>query len=793
MYRIKITLFGFLTVALLCGPLLSLAQGKFWGMTTQGGTHNLGTLFSMNADGTGTTVLYSFQSGASGNSPLGGVTSSGGLLYGVTNLGGANGDGVIFSYDTLAGIYTDVYDFDNTHGASPTMEPTAGYSDGKLYGITPSGGANGGGVIYSFDPGSNTFSKLYDMPASSTSNTALTLFNHKFYGLTQGGGAGGGQDGMFFSFDPATNTFTDLYDYPGEVYVQPPGQMAIYNNVLYGVDGYNNGDLFSYSEASGFNTLVVFASGNSTFYYPTGVVVANNVLYGMCIFGGPDFTPGLFAYDPATATYSEPLYLSYADGGPDNGNITAYNNKLFGIGFNNLYQIDLSTFDYTDLEDFSSLHPSPFYGNNAALYMVSGPGAVGTTPQTITFSDIQKAYGDPDFNPGATASSQLRVSYTSSDPTVATVLGTNIHIVGAGTCAITASQGGNIIYDSATSVTVTLTVSPAPLVIGVVDTLKNQLQPNPVFRITYSGFVYSDGPSSLLTPPVATTTATTSSSQGTYPITVSGAVSDNYAITYQGGTLTIIGEYQSIAATDITKAYGDADFDPGATATSGLPVTYTSGNLSVATVNADGTLHITGIGTDTITVTQPGDATWAPTSLQVLLTVNKAPLTIIVDNKSKAFGQPDPVFTAEFNGLVYSDDPANIGAVFSSTDSGIDAHPGDYLINVQLGEAAASHYNIVSYSTGILVITPGGGASQNSLNAWFSNPGTLQVGIWMTAGQSAALQIYDLGGRQLLTQQVSLLQGYNGFMLPAGWASGVYIVRLVGEGLSLDQKIRKIN
>lgn len=66
-----------------------------------------------------------------------------------------------------------------------------------------------------------------------------------------------------------------------------------------------------------------------------------------------------------------------------------------------------------------------------------------------------------DFSPGATASSGLVVTYTSSAPTVATIVGGQIHIVGAGTTTITASQSGNVSFAPATNVARTLTVKAA--------------------------------------------------------------------------------------------------------------------------------------------------------------------------------------------------------------------------------------------------------------------------------------------------------------------------------------------
>jgi hypothetical protein len=80
--------------------------------------------------------------------------------------------------------------------------------------------------------------------------------------------------------------------------------------------------------------------------------------------------------------------------------------------------------------------------------------------QTITFAALPaKTLGDADFSPGATASSGLTVSYSSSNTSVATIVSSLIHIVGAGTSVITASQAGNTYYNAATPVLQTLTVS----------------------------------------------------------------------------------------------------------------------------------------------------------------------------------------------------------------------------------------------------------------------------------------------------------------------------------------------
>ncbi|QXE90370.1 DUF1566 domain-containing protein [Geomonas subterranea] len=70
--------------------------------------------------------------------------------------------------------------------------------------------------------------------------------------------------------------------------------------------------------------------------------------------------------------------------------------------------------------------------------------------QTMVFPAIAtRSVGDPDFDPGATASSGLAVSYTSSDSRVASISGGMIHIIGGGTATITAWQAGDANYNPA--------------------------------------------------------------------------------------------------------------------------------------------------------------------------------------------------------------------------------------------------------------------------------------------------------------------------------------------------------
>ena len=84
--------------------------------------------------------------------------------------------------------------------------------------------------------------------------------------------------------------------------------------------------------------------------------------------------------------------------------------------------------------------------------------------QTITFSALATVtVGDAPFTLAGTTSSGLSLSYTSSNPLVATISGSTVTIVGAGSTVITASQTGDTNFAAATDVTRTLVVLPAPV------------------------------------------------------------------------------------------------------------------------------------------------------------------------------------------------------------------------------------------------------------------------------------------------------------------------------------------
>jgi uncharacterized delta-60 repeat protein len=177
------------------------------------------------------------------------------------------------------------------------------------------------------------------------------------------------------------------------------------------------------------------------------------------------------------------------------------------------------------------------------LYVtVSPPRAMvtWTNPATIV-------YGTPlsDSELNATANMPGTFVYT---PPAGTVLG-----AGDRTLSVTFSPNDTAVEP--VTVTVTQHIEMVPLTIQADNKSKIQGQPNPPLTASYLGFVAGDTPASLDTPVTLSTTATTTSPPGLYPISASGASDGNYNITSYDGTLHVRPQPGGPGSLDLT-------FDP---------------------------------------------------------------------------------------------------------------------------------------------------------------------------------------------------------------------------------------
>jgi uncharacterized repeat protein (TIGR03803 family) len=129
------------------------SAGNLYGTSVQGGIFGGGTVFQVTPSGVH-TVLYDFTGAADGGEPYKGVTlDAQGNLYGTAVTGGGGscegGCGVVFKLTNAGGTWTQtvIHTFRGADGSGPGS-PVAIDKNGDVYGTTPTGGANGAGVVY---------------------------------------------------------------------------------------------------------------------------------------------------------------------------------------------------------------------------------------------------------------------------------------------------------------------------------------------------------------------------------------------------------------------------------------------------------------------------------------------------------------------------------------------------------------------------------------------------------------------------------------------------------------------
>jgi len=189
----------------LFGKLAQGGDGALYGSAYFGGTNGFGSVFKLNPDGSGYTVLYNFGTTPDGNYPWGVIQGSDGALYGTTRQGGANGQGTVFKLAADGSGYTNLHSFyPSTDGGQPFSGLVEG-ANNLLYGITAHGGqtingtVNAFGTIYQMNPDGSGFDVLFNNTASCLGGVLLGPFTGGSGALYGNAYSGGGGQGFIFA------------------------------------------------------------------------------------------------------------------------------------------------------------------------------------------------------------------------------------------------------------------------------------------------------------------------------------------------------------------------------------------------------------------------------------------------------------------------------------------------------------------------------------------------------------------------------------------------------------------
>ena len=178
-----------------------IMQGNvLYGTTTSGGTNNLGVLYKLNNDGSGFTKLIDYDGANKGSAPFDApVLLYDSLLYGLTSAGGTNDLGVFYKVRTDGSNYTKLVNFDGTtNGSNPKNTPCV--SGSELFAVTPYGGTNGMGTIF-----------RYKLPRPTTQASKLSVENIMYSQADIHWTNGGGEQRVVF-VKQGTATFNGIKD-----------------------------------------------------------------------------------------------------------------------------------------------------------------------------------------------------------------------------------------------------------------------------------------------------------------------------------------------------------------------------------------------------------------------------------------------------------------------------------------------------------------------------------------------------------------------------------------------------
>jgi hypothetical protein len=493
---------------------------------------------------------------SSGGIPITGESVD--LHIGATDLGpvvtDVNGDATIPAA-SLAGINVGTYtsdvtasfagdvNFDPSNGANDlTVNPApltiTADDQSKVYGAAlPTLTAS----ITGFQNGETlATSDVTGSPSLSTTATAGSPVAGSPYSITaaQGSLSSGNYS---FSFVDGSLTVT-----PAPLTITADNQTTVYGAALptltASYSGFVNGDTAaSLTTAPTLTTSATAAShvaGNPYIITASGAVDPNYTI--SYVPGSLTITtaPLAIMVDDQSKGYGDPVpTLTASYSGFVNGDTSASLNTL----------PTLSTAATANSPVAGSPYAITAAGAVASDYSISyvpGTLTITTAPLTITADDQSKVYGDP--LPTLTASisgfqngETLATSDVVGSPSLSTTATAGSPVADS-PYLITAAQGslssGNYSFSFVNG---NLSITPAPLTITADDQTTTYGAALPTLTASYSGFVNGDTAASLTAQPTLTTTATIGSIPGDYPITASGALDPDYAISYVAGTLTV--------------------------------------------------------------------------------------------------------------------------------------------------------------------------------------------------------------------------------------------------------------
>ena len=159
--------------------------------------------------------------------------------FGTTYLGGNMNAGTLYRVKPDGSKHKVLFNFDISHGLTPSQQPVASPDRQHLYGVTSQGGRNGSGLIYDFNLLTNKINVLNSFagPVGTTPQAPPIIVGNTLYGIT--GQSGGNGFGTVWLQSIAGGPIQVMHSFAGgEADVATPFGALTYNpgdGLLYGM------------------------------------------------------------------------------------------------------------------------------------------------------------------------------------------------------------------------------------------------------------------------------------------------------------------------------------------------------------------------------------------------------------------------------------------------------------------------------------------------------------------------------------------------------------------------------
>jgi uncharacterized repeat protein (TIGR03803 family) len=350
------------------------SQIELWGMTTLGGNFNAGIVFKFTPKNNTHEVIHSFKDYE--NTPIirNLIKASNGKYYGISD-SGYKGFGSICEYNYELNQFSVVYNFGDGEGER-CNKGLVEASNGHLYGVTAYGGTFNQGLLFSFDPNTYSFVKLYDFHEIDKQSFPVgNLYcspENILYGTTSAGGEYNA--GTAYKFDINSGTYSKIHDFNGSTDGSSPDR-----ELTLGA----NGNLYSFSRANGANDLgTIFEINllnnsfskkidldNSIGIYPTEkLTLANDGnIYGIFKDGGSNSVGAIFQYNPITNQLSKKLDINWNihGGRPLRGFLLGSDGFLYSITNIAINQYDYINNIYTKADIIENYGLNNLFSNSS--------------------------------------------------------------------------------------------------------------------------------------------------------------------------------------------------------------------------------------------------------------------------------------------------------------------------------------------------------------------------------------------------------------------------------------------